>query len=134
MTVPMSCFGRTRGITNYPNVFINNKFQNFPRPNFTYKPHTEAYLFIHKNGFLNLFSISMLTSFNFLCYISMIKREKTNTLNDFIYLKTYIPEDFHICNFFYTYGCCWGYDMIWLTFQPTFWFRWYNHSTISCCW
>ena len=47
----MSCFGSTIGITNYPNMLINYKFQNFPRPYSTYNPNTEGYLFIKKNAF-----------------------------------------------------------------------------------
>ena len=35
----------------FPNISINNKFQNFPRPYSTYKPHAEDYLFINKKLF-----------------------------------------------------------------------------------
>ena len=101
--VPMSCFGSTFGTTNYPNMFINNKFQNIPRPYSTYRPNTEGYLFIHKKWFSQFIQHIEAKVIQYLMLHIIGKDTKTNTLNDIIFSKTYIPKDCRICNSFFTH-------------------------------
>ena len=92
-------------------MFINNKFQNFLRPYFTYKPNTEGYFFMHKNYFSQCVQHIKAKVIQFLMLHINDKDTKTNTLNDIIYSKPCIPEDSRICNSLFTHMTIVG-DMI----------------------
>ena len=99
----MSYFGSTLGITNYASMFINNKFQTFPRPYSTHKPNTEGYLFIHKKWFPQFIQHIGAKVIQFLMLHINDKEAKTNTLDDIIYPKSCIPVDYYICKSFFTH-------------------------------
>ena len=101
--IPMSYFGSTLGIRNYPKMFINNIFQNFRRPYSTYKANTEGYSFIHKKWFSQFIQHIAAKLIQFLVLHINDKEIKTNTLNDIIYSKTHIPEYCHVCNSFFSH-------------------------------